>query len=1536
MLAASIDAFVVPSAGNQGDTIAMSAQASTDVSGASLTYTWDFGDGTQQSGVDLTDVSHAYAVPSPSGSPYTVTLTVDDGDQPATATSSITIDDVPPILSAGPSQTAHAGDSVQFNGSASDAGGPGQIASIQWDFNYNGSTFNPDASADGELTPSYTYTTPGTYVVAMQATDQSGAVSQDFTTVSVKPADALIVNAGSDLTVTAGQNVTLSGSYSDPDGTVTSSGIAWDTNYNGSTFNSTVTGTLTPTVSFSTPGSYQVALQITDSSGASDLSVLNVTVQPVSYTGPTANAGTDQTINEGDTASFNGSYTDPDGTVSASGIAWDFNYDGVSFNPTVTGTLTPSYQFTTPGDYTVALQITDSNGMTSLSTLDVTVNAVPPTVSAGTNLTVTAGQLVQFNGSASIPSGANDPLSYAWDFNYDGQNFNPGSASMLNPYNVFATPGTYTVALQATDGEGVSSLSTITVTVNPSNALVVNAGSDQALSEGDTASFSASYSDGSGTVDPATAQWDFNYDGQNFVANPSANGTLTPSYQFTTPGVYLVAVQLTDSNGVSSIGVQYVSVGDVDPDVDAGADQTVNQGDTVQFAGTASVPSGANDPLTYAWDFDYDGNNFVAVPNSNTLTPTYAYTTPGTYEAALQVIDAYGQVSLSTVTVTVNDVAPTATVTNSGPANAGSPVTFTVSNVQDLTPGDTPTYLVDWDGSGQFEELTSDEMNGNPDSSFTFTHNYDAPGNYNAVVRILDGSGGYTDYITNVVVNDVAPTVGYFGPSGGNWPPGPGGIIDATVPIIFLRVSDPSLADTLAGFTYYVSLDGGAYTSSTSPYYYLPGDISQGSNHTVSGYVEDSAGQTSPVYTHSFVVTAPQTYVENGGSGQIELDWTGAPEPVVVNANSIYGIASDVSGLTITLLTSGANYSNLVVCGNIALINAAPGVQDVNLWVSTAVTEESGDGDIGEIDLPAGSTLTVVARGDLGSIVGPSNDGEMTGSSATSLTFANLTGSITGLDYIGNLTALNWLGTSASQVIDVAAGIGSLSAYGVGATVIADARQDAGDPVMTVTVGDGGVPGVIEGGNVGNVSIAGNVNVFEAQNLEGNFDPLFERLVEIGNVTNKNLQFGYVGNLVFTGKNPVVNSIRAGILGGLFATNSLTVSNLIEAGSIGQIKVAGGNLNVGQGNTKGLIVSGSTIGPISVGGSLFTNGGKIAALGNISSITVANNLTGGVISALGNIGSIEVSQGNFEGFVDAEAGNTGPIKVGGYFRRPGTAIVYLVQAPKGTIGDITVGGNLGGDVEGNNLGVIEGESIGTIQVTGDEENPRDKKSILLSRIKATNGDIEAVRVPNGDLKAAVQANGGDIISVKAQTVEGNITARASDNLLIVGGSIHFVQSAHFIPRTVTISAEWYIGKIEVDLPSTAVPEQFTVKAEAGATWANDNATVAPLVLDIGGSNQFADKKSKGFLGEVLLHPSNRIVAAGVADYFQNGDGLLTLMTKTATTTWTVKGPEDDITAVDALFTELRGGIFGLVTNNKRHPGALDPQFSIQGGPSGKE
>jgi hypothetical protein len=292
-------------------------------------------------------------------------------------------------------------------------------------------------------------------------------------------------------------------------------------------------------------------------------------------------------------------------------------------------------------------------------------------------------------------------------------------------------------------------------------------------------------------------------------------------------------------------------------------------------------------------------------------------------------------------------------------------------------------------------------------------------------------------------------------------------------------VADPAGAGIpTPSYPYYVGPDNGTYTSSSSPTYLLPSNISSG-QHTVSGYVEDSEGATSPVYTWTGQVQAGDVTVVNNGTGQVQLNWTGSGGAVTLNANQSYQIAGTAPDLTMTLLTSGATY-NLATNGTIASINAASGVTGVTLSVSTQLaangfTTAVGDGSIGAIDLPGGgSTVSVNDRGDLGSIQGPTTAG-LSGASALDLVFMDLTGSISGLDTIESIQASGWLGTSASQVVDVNRGVGSLSAYGVGATVDADELDSIPDPALNVTVGYGGVPGAIDAGRFGNVNIQGDV-----------------------------------------------------------------------------------------------------------------------------------------------------------------------------------------------------------------------------------------------------------------------------------------------------------------------------------------------------------------------------------------------------------------------------------------------------------------------------
>src|SRR5262249_30128612 len=149
-------------------------------------------------------------------------------------------------------------------------------------------------------------------------------------------------------------------------------------------------------------------------------------------------------------------------------------------------------------------------------------------------------------------------------------------------------------------------------------------------------------------------------------------GEPDPTHAFRA-GRHLVKVRVTDDQGFSRFGTLYVVASGVGLEV-FGSDLVVDEGSDAALQGTVSDPSLV---ATSYWDPDYQFGAIDRDPSSQgQLTWAYEYSAPGDYTAALEVIDTDGLSHVSTMSVTVLDVAPTASITASGPTPEGSPVTF--------------------------------------------------------------------------------------------------------------------------------------------------------------------------------------------------------------------------------------------------------------------------------------------------------------------------------------------------------------------------------------------------------------------------------------------------------------------------------------------------------------------------------------------------------------------------------------------------------------------------------------------------------------------------------------------------------------------------------------------------------------------------------------------------------------------------------------------------------------------------------------------
>ena len=241
------------------------------------------------------------------------------------------------------------------------------------------------------------------------------------------------------------------------------------------------------------------------------------------------------------------------------------------------------------------------------------------------------------------------------------------------------------------------------------------------------------------------------------------------------------------ARGTSDHDPQYAVFNLNDPPVvDAGEPYSVDEGASVVVTASATDTDGG--PLSYAWDLDHNGT--FETPGQSVAFQ--GLDGPAVQTIAVQVTDSGGLSTVATTTVTINNVAPTASLGNGGPVNEGSPVTVSFSGAADPSAADLASlhYVIACDG-GLLTGFTYATASDSP----TFTCSFDdGPSTHSVRGRVIDKDEGFTEYTTDVNVNNVAPTATLNAPTLLNEG-------DAFT-LSLSGAMDPSSADTAAGFLY--------------------------------------------------------------------------------------------------------------------------------------------------------------------------------------------------------------------------------------------------------------------------------------------------------------------------------------------------------------------------------------------------------------------------------------------------------------------------------------------------------------------------------------------------------------------------------------------------------------------------------------------------------------------------------------------------------------------------------------------------------------
>jgi len=548
------------------------------ISSGSMTYVWDFGDGSPPD--NTTSPSHTYAPGN-----YTVTLI-------ATNASGGCADTATAIVNPGNAGfAAFNANTVCLNNATTFTDQSTSPLTWSWDFGVSSQT-NDTSNAQN---PTFTYTTPGTYTVTLTTTNQSStcpSTAQQIITVNPLPTASFLTN-GSCTSLTV--NFTDQSTVANPS---TITGWSWSFGDPGSGANNTSTAQ-SPSHTFTAAGSYTVTLTTTTSDGCQSTLSLPVNVG----TPPTAQFASTPVCTNSPMA-----FTDQ--SISASQYLWDF---GVTTSTTDTSTAqNPNFTYTQPGNYTVTLIVSSGGGCYDTATSLVTVNPGPAPAFAAPS--VCLNNLTSFTDQSTITTGT--ITGWHWDFGVSTSTSD--TANVQSPTFTYPTAGTFTVTLTVTSTNGCQTSLTQPVIVNP---LPTAAFSNTPACSGQPMNFTDQSLSGGG---PLTSwSWDFG-DGS------PTSATQNPTHNYpSTSATYTVTLIVTTTAGCTDTVQQAITLQPI-PTPQFAADTTQGcQPLCVTFTDGSSVSPGAITGWT--WDF---GDN---TPQNFQQNPQHCYALPGTYGVTLTV-----------------------------------------------------------------------------------------------------------------------------------------------------------------------------------------------------------------------------------------------------------------------------------------------------------------------------------------------------------------------------------------------------------------------------------------------------------------------------------------------------------------------------------------------------------------------------------------------------------------------------------------------------------------------------------------------------------------------------------------------------------------------------------------------------------------------------------------------------------------------------------------------------------------------------------